>query len=178
MIGTKKYTGKNGKDFVIRLACADDFKESIETYTEVAREKIYLNTEEPTPDILEVWNERWKHNGTNMLFCVAQSEGKLTGGLVLTPYSRSPKTAHVLNLGMWLIKENRGQGMGSALMDYALEWASQEHGIRKIVLGVWNTNLRAIALYNKFGFHIEGCHRNIAKIQDKLVDEILMSCDL
>lgn len=178
MIGTKKYTGKNGKDFVIRLACADDFKESIETYTEVAREKIYLNTEEPTPDILEVWSERWKHNGTNMLFCVAQSEGKLTGGLVLTPYSRSPKTVHVLNLGMWLIKENRGQGMGSALMDYALEWASQEHGIRKIVLGVWNTNLRAIALYNKFGFHIEGCHRNIAKIQNKLVDEILMSCDL
>ena len=46
MIGTKKYTGKNGKDFVIGLACADDFKESIETYAQVAREKIYLNTED------------------------------------------------------------------------------------------------------------------------------------
>ncbi len=177
-MGPKKYTGKDGKEFVIRLAEPGDFKESIATFTEVSREKIYLNTEEPSPDILEVWSERWKHNGTNMMFCVAQREGKLTGGLVLTPYSRSPKTAHVMNLGMWLVKEHRGKGMGNALMDYALEWAGQAQGIRKIVLGVWNTNMRAIALYNKFGFHIEGCHRNIAKIQGRLADEILMACDL
>ena len=174
----KNYTGKNGKEFVIRLAVPEDFEESIMTFAEVAREKIYLNTEEPTPDILDAWKERWKNNGANMVFCVAQCDGRLTGGLVLTPYSRSPKTEHVLNLGMWVVKEHREQGVGSAMLDYAFLWARDAPGIRKIVLGVWNTNMRAIALYNKYGFHIEGCRRNIANIQGKFADEILMARDL
>lgn len=173
----KTYAGKNGHEVVIRLAEPGDFEESIRTYTEVAREKIYLNTEEPAPDILQVWNERWKSNGSNMLFTVAVVEGRIVGGLVLTPYSRSPKTSHVLTLGMWIVKEKRERGIGSAMMDYALEWARGTPGIGKIVLGVWNTNIRAIALYNKNGFHIEGNHRNIANIQGKMADEILMSCD-
>ena len=113
-----------------------------------------------------------------MMFCVAQYEGRLTGGLVLIPYSRSPKTAHILNLEMWLVKDHRGQGISSALVDYALGWARQVPEIREIVLGVLNVNPRVIALYRRFGFHIEDCFRNILMVQGKPVDEVLMTCDL
>lgn len=113
-----------------------------------------------------------------MLFCVGESGGSIAGGIVLTPYSGSPKTAHVLNLGMWVVKEHRGNGMGSAMLEYVLEWARNEPGIRKVVLGVWNSNMGAVALYHKFGFRIEGNRRDVAKISGKYIDEILMGYDL
>lgn len=173
----KIYKTKDGKEFKVRLATPDDYDVSIMTYASVASEKIYLNTEQTAPDIKQTWEERWKVNGTERLFCVVEHKGKLTGGIVLNPYSRSPKTSHVLELGMWLMKEYRGNGMGSAMLEYAIEWARQTIGVMKIVLGVWSTNIRALALYNKFGFHIEGCHRNIAKINEKYADEVLMAYD-
>ncbi len=173
----KIYKTKDGQKFKVRLATPDDYDESIMTFASVASEKLYLNTEEVAPDIKNVWTERWKDNGANHLFCVAEYHGKLTGGIVLNKYSKSPKTFHVLELGMWLLKEYRGDGMGSAMLEYVMNWARETPGIRKIVLGVWSTNIGALALYNKFGFHIEGCHRNIAKINGKYADEVLMAYD-
>ncbi len=133
---SKIFVGKDGLEFLVRLARPADYDESIATFASVASEKIYLNTEQTAPDIKNTWEERWKTNGAGKLFCVVESQGVLTGGIVLNPYSRSPKTAHVLELGMWLLKEYRGKGMGSAMLEYAMEWAKETQGINKIVLGV------------------------------------------
>jgi RimJ/RimL family protein N-acetyltransferase len=58
-------------------------------------------------------------------------------------------------IGMAVAKERRGQGIGSALLAHAIEWARGE-GLHKLCLEVFPHNEAAIALYRKFGFVEEG----------------------
>jgi len=48
-----------------------------------------------------------------------------------------------------------GGGDGARLMDLALAWLERD-GPRRIWLGVWSQNLRAQALYHRFGFEKVG----------------------
>lgn len=174
----RDYVSKDGRKILVRPAAFEDFDETITTFGEVAAEKVYLNTETLSPDIRQVWEERWQTNAVDTLFCIAVVDGRITGGLVLNKFSRSPKTDHVRELGMWIIKPYRSIGVGNAMMSYSLDWARSSGAVRKITLGVWNTNINAQMLYSKFGFHIDGCRVGIARIGDRYVDEILMSLDL
>ena len=40
-----------------------------------------------------------------------------------------------------------------------LDWADNWAGLLRVELGVYADNERAIALYRKFGFELEGCQR-------------------
>ncbi|HLW16677.1 MAG TPA: GNAT family N-acetyltransferase [Actinomycetota bacterium] len=61
------------------------------------------------------------------------------------------------DLGMHLLSDFRGQGIGSEMMARAIDWARAQ-GLAKLTLEVWPHNERAIALYEKFGFVREGYH--------------------
>ncbi len=65
----------------------------------------------------------------------------------------------VLNLGMSILAEHRGQGWGRKLLDAALA-AAEAEVVRKIALEVFPDNGRAIALYAAAGFEVEGVKRN------------------
>lgn len=173
----ESFQARNGKSFKVRPAAVDDYDESIKTFAEVASEKVYLNTETIDPNTKQIWLERWQNNTKNSLFCVAEMEGKLVGGIVLNRYSRSPKTDHVLELGIWILKDFRKLGIGGALFTYARDWAMKAGFVRKIVLGVFSNNLHAIHFYLSRGFRIEGNRRDVALINGNLCDEILMSLD-
>jgi len=58
-------------------------------------------------------------------------------------------------LGMAVARDRRGQGVGSALLGAAIDWA-RENGLHKLSLSVFAHNAAAIALYRKFGFVEEG----------------------
>ena len=60
-------------------------------------------------------------------------------------------------VGMAVLREWRGRGVGSALLAAGIEW-SRERGLHKLVLDVFPHNAAAIGLYEKFGFVQEG-HR-------------------
>lgn len=177
MVSPTQYNGKDGSSIIVRLAMPEDYDASIATFQKVASERIYLNTEETPPDIKDIWTRRWLRNGDTNMFAVSEVMGKIVGGIVLNLYSNSPKTSHVRELGMWILKEYRGKGVGNAMMEYAIKWVEDSGSIKKVTLGVWSTNLSAISLYLKFGFHIEGSYRDIALVQGEYVDEILMARD-
>ena len=73
---------------------------------------------------------------------------------------------HRAGLGMGVISDYRGQGIGKQLLRACLEKAMTK-GIRRIDLVVRADNEIAIALYEKFGFAHEGrkslglCHKGI-----------------
>ena len=52
-----------------------------------------------------------------------------------------------------------GQGYGYEVMQLALRFAFDELNLHRIQLTVFSYNKRAIALYEKLGFHREGVHR-------------------
>jgi ribosomal protein S18 acetylase RimI-like enzyme len=56
---------------------------------------------------------------------------------------------------MWVAPEARGTGIGSALIDAVIAWAS-EIGHTKILLDVGDHNAPAIALYERNGFKATG----------------------
>jgi RimJ/RimL family protein N-acetyltransferase len=69
-----------------------------------------------------------------------------------------PKAPDVLELGMGVLSEVRGRGAGSALLSAALEYA-RESGAHRVELAVFPENARAIGLYAKHGFAVEGLQR-------------------
>jgi putative acetyltransferase len=59
---------------------------------------------------------------------------------------------------MALLPEARGRGGGRALLETILEHA-RSRGAHKVEVEVWPGNARAIALYARAGFQVEGLRR-------------------
>jgi len=66
-----------------------------------------------------------------------------------------PVYSHVGHLGMGLLEPYRGRGIGERLIRSAIE-AARTAGIERIELSVYGRNARAMALYRKVGFALEG----------------------
>ena len=67
--------------------------------------------------------------------------------------------SHCGTLGVGLLPEFRGKGIGRQLMQRTIE-AAFAFGLTRIELTVREGNANAIALYKSLGFEIEGLHRN------------------
>ena len=93
---------------------------------------------------------------------VAVSAGQLVGWCDVVPKPR-PIYAHVGVLGMGLLPEFRGQGLGDRLIRQTLA-AARALGLNRVELSVRENNAGAIALYKRVGFEIEGLQRNATKL--------------
>jgi ribosomal protein S18 acetylase RimI-like enzyme len=75
------------------------------------------------------------------------------------------KRAHVGCLvGMYVLPEHRGQGLGAALLDAALTHARSLGDIRYVYLGVTEGNAGAAALYRTRGFVTYGLEPDYLQI--------------
>lgn len=104
---------------------------------------------------------------------VAETERGVVGRLTI---ARDPHPAcrHVADLGLMVSLEARGQGVGSALLAAAEDWA-RAVDVRKIELHVFPHNDAAIALYERVGYRREGYRRAQFRRGGELVDAILMA---
>ncbi|HBG38418.1 MAG TPA: N-acetyltransferase, partial [Clostridiaceae bacterium] len=59
-------------------------------------------------------------------------------------------------LGIAVLKQFWGIGVGNFLMDYLFKWINSNGIIKKVDLSVREDNINAINLYIKWGFKIEG----------------------
>jgi ribosomal protein S18 acetylase RimI-like enzyme len=76
--------------------------------------------------------------------------------------------------GMYVAPEARGRGVGTMLLDHALNYAASTLGTRQVNLGVNTRNTSAIALYKKLGFIEYGLERGFLLIGEQLHDEYQM----
>jgi RimJ/RimL family protein N-acetyltransferase len=95
--------------------------------------------------------------GGDALALVAEADAEVVGN-VLISVDRNVASAHIGTLSICVAHDWRNVGMGSALVQVALEWA-REHGLLKVALGVFPDNERAIAVYERAGFVTEGLRR-------------------
>jgi putative acetyltransferase len=82
---------------------------------------------------------------------------------------------HAAHLGICVALERQQQGIGSEMMRRLCEWADNWAGYLRIELTVYTDNDRAIALYRRFGFVIEGTHRAHAMRDGVYVDIYAMA---
>lgn len=85
-----------------------------------------------------------------------------------------PAMRHSGTLGIGLLRDYRGQGVGKALMETTLD-AAKARGLTRIELTVRTDNERAKRLYEKFGFVGEGLLRNHIFIDGAYRDSYLMA---
>jgi len=94
----------------------------------------------------------------NAVMLVAVADGKI----ISVMHSRGGKrraARHTASVGISVDRDWRGKGVGTAMMARLIEWAEQNPVITRLELEVFTSNERAIHVYEKFGFQIEGCKR-------------------
>ena len=85
------------------------------------------------------------------------------------------RIAHRGNLGIAVVKDWRGRGVGTALLQTLVDWAESNPAIEKVCLDVFVTNDAAIRLYEKLGFAEEGRRRRDIKSEpEDYVDTVTM----
>lgn len=104
---------------------------------------------------------------------VAEIGGKVIGDAGLHLYQRSRR--HAGAIGMAVSEGYQGQGVGTALLAAVLDLADNWYALSRVELEVYVDNTRAIRLYEKHGFDIEGVHRNYAFRLGTMVDAYTMA---
>ena len=94
---------------------------------------------------------------------VVLSDSKVVGWCDVMRNTKRLVYSHCGTLGIGLLPEFRGQGIGRPLMQTTID-AAWQCGITRIELTVREQNANAIALYKSLGFAIEGLHRKAVRI--------------
>jgi RimJ/RimL family protein N-acetyltransferase len=95
-------------------------------------------------------------------------------GLLDFHREKRPQAAHGGGFGMSVAKEYRRQGIGSALLEALIAWA-QSRSVWRLELEVFESNDRAIRLYEKMGFQLEGRRRKAVVVGNERLDVLLMA---
>ena len=109
----------------------------------------------------------------NHTILIAENDGGLVGYVAGLggPYRRNRRTVNVV---MGIVKTFGGQGLGAKLLAELERWA-REHEIHRLELTVMAHNERAISLYRKMGFEIEGTKQHSLSVGGAFVDEYYMA---
>lgn len=157
----------------VRPARPSDAASFLEAYRSVAAERRFIQTE-VVGGRPGQYRRRFRRSWTSEeATLVAVTSHGVVGSLSIR---RDPSVAthHVATLGMFVVRDWRGRGVGSALMAECLRWA-RRHGVQRVELTVYPHNRAALALYRRFGFIEEGRLIRHAKKSYGYEDEILMA---
>ncbi|MBN9288850.1 MAG: GNAT family N-acetyltransferase [Gammaproteobacteria bacterium 39-13] len=153
----------------ITLEHQEGFRAAVDS---VARERKYLSfLEGPSLEMSKSFVEEnikgnWPH-------VVAVMGDHVIGWCDITSLNRAVY-AHCGELGIGIISEYRGQGIGKNLMLNALQKAKIK-GLTRIELTVFQRNKPALALYEQLGFMIEGKKKKAVLIDGEYDDLICMA---
>ncbi len=150
--GTLRSDGMT-EQFTVRPATPADLDAVVELAWQVAAEGVWIGMEVPFD------RDRLRSRQAELLDA---DDGQL---LVAAAGERVVGELHVrlarygvADVGMFLLADWRGRGAGRALLDAGVGWARQA-GAHKVDLEVWPHNQRAVALYQRAGFVVEGRRR-------------------
>lgn len=105
---------------------------------------------------------------------VAVSEAGAVVGWCDIALGERESIRHAGHLGMGLLKDYRGQGLGRKLMEAALT-AVKAQGVERVELEVYASNAAAVTLYRKLGFREEGRKLKARKIDGAYDDVLVMA---
>jgi putative acetyltransferase len=123
---------------------------------------------------LEGVRKRFSETPEGLYHLVACVEDEVVGHLGLETFTR-PRRRHVGEIGMAVRDDWQGRGVGTALMQAALDLADKWLNLTRVELSVYVDNAAGVALYKKFGFEIEGTHPRYAFRGGEYVDAYSMA---
>jgi RimJ/RimL family protein N-acetyltransferase len=109
----------------------------------------------------------------NGLVLLAEDSGVPVGTLTAAG-GEVRRLRHSAILALGVAKSHWSQGVASAMIGEAKTWA-QSAGLHRLELTVHTSNLRALGVYLRAGFEVEGIRRHSLLVDGVYVDEYLMS---
>ncbi len=170
----ERRTAKDGRPFVLRHARPADSAALARLFADVRAEGRWLIA---TPGTVSQPSEAFwiaeLIRAAEHLALVAEADAEVVGN-VLVNVDHSLTTQHIGVLSICIADGWRDVGIGTELVRRAQVWAG-ERGLRKLSLGVFPDNERAIAVYEKQGFVREGVRRMQYRAGGDFRDEVLMA---
>jgi RimJ/RimL family protein N-acetyltransferase len=124
---------------------------------------------------VEEQSQRIKHvlSTHNQMILVAEDENRLVG--FLGAYGGGcQRNHHCAYIVTGILQQYVGQGIGAQFFNVLDEWATA-HNIHRLELTVMCNNERAVHLYKKMGFAIEGRKKDSLLVNGNYVDEYYMA---
>lgn len=100
-------------------------------------------------------------------------ENEVIGSVGIIPEDSAGKMSHVGVMFVYILKDYWGRGYGGLAIDYAIFMADVA-GLKRIECVVAEENSRAVALYLKKGFLVEGIKKDAFFDGEKYSDLIMM----
>lgn len=161
---------------VYRRAKVEDAERIVAFYNFVGGETTYLSFEKDEyPLNVQEQIEAIKAlegNQTNIMLMAM--DGDEIAGIATINSSHKIKARHEGELGIVVAKKYQGQGIGTELITQLITWARGNGVTTRIRLDTRADNPKAVALYMKFGFIVEGCCRNSTLLNGKYYDLYIM----
>jgi len=153
----------------IRIEHVASFRAALDS---VCRERRYLTfLEAPAEEECRAFVAANIRHGHPQL--VALDDGKVVGWCDVVPVDR-PICAHGGVLGMGVVRELRGKGIGGGLLRATLA-AARAAGLSRVELSVRAGNAVARRLYERFGFVVEGVKRDAIRLDGASEDLVSMA---
>lgn len=172
---------KDGSVITLREAIIADAEQLRDVTKEYVEESEYIPTvkDEFNPSIEEEEKYIASFIDTiNRLLIVALKGDKIIGSISVNGESKQ-MMKHTAPIGIGMLKEWRGKGIGSAMFRSVIRWAKEQSPLEVLWLETLSTNEAGKALYGKFGFEETGIIPNHIKFEEgKYTDTVIMSLTL
>jgi putative acetyltransferase len=123
----------------------------------------------------ELWRKRMAEPEEGRYHLLAVVEDQIVGHLGLATEPNRPRRKHAGGIGMSVHDDFQGQGVGTALLEAAVDMADNWLNLLRLELTVFVDNEPAIRLYKKCDFEIEGTLRNHSFRAGQYVDVYTMA---
>lgn len=128
----------------------------------------------PYPSV-EIWRKRLAEPPEGVFGLVACVGDEVAGHLNIHTFPNNPRRRHMGQIGMAVRDDFQGQGVGTALLQAALELTDNWLNLLRMELQVYTDNEPGVRLYQKAGFVIEGTHAMFGYRDGQYVDVYTMA---
>lgn len=123
----------------------------------------------------ELWRKRLAEPLEGMYYLLACVDEEVVGEITLQTFPQRARRKHVGDVFMAVRDAWQGRGVGSALMQAAVDLSDNWLNLLRLELEVYTDNEPAVRLYKKFGFEIEATSREFGFRAGRLVDTYAMA---
>jgi len=169
------FTAKNGEKVVFRPEQSGDTEMLWEMFSTLSEESASNLTPPFTRERVESWTSNINYDEVLAIVVIIEekSEQRIIGSASLK-FNQQEALKHKAELGITVHDNYQNMGIGTALLKHLITIARMKN-LKKIYLHVSTANDRAINLYKKAGFKVEGKLCKESYINGKYRDEYRMA---
>ncbi len=164
----KTITTKDGKRFTARKIKGSDYDDVMDFLDLFSRGKeAHWTNQYPGQPKRNKESCVKLYDSPDAYFLGVWNKKKLIGfGSIILGRRNHPRNALAGDFGITILENYTSCGLGTFIMKKLIKWSKKEK-VHRIQGMVFHENIKALGLYQKLGFEIEGMAREIAKYHNK-----------